>query len=148
MNRLDAIEADSRKAIGEAARGSHTSHPVRAFFITFFALPFLIVEAMFVPLIGQILVGGVFLTTATYLWKTKSVKEGIAIALAVVVALVTFTTLRSPDLIQNQPFVVYSFFGFCTFVTIGILILVSAALWSYYETGRSSIRNRSATDSE
>ena len=148
MNRLEEIESESRRAIAQAARGVRSSDPVRVFFMTFLSVPFLVVEAMFVPLIGQIFVGGVIIATVTYLWKTRAVKETIAVLSGIIAAIVAFSLVRSPQLIQNQPTIVYSFFGLCTFVTVGILVLVSGALWTYYEKGRKSLVGRSPTDSE
>lgn len=133
--RLDNFESDLRKDVRTRARAARRVSPRNTFLITAIVTPFLAVEALFVPFLGQALVLAAFVVSCLYLWAVRSLGVTLAGIGGVAVAGAALIAAPSPDLFTRAPLFIYLMFGLCTAATISYILVVASALWLHYERG-------------
>ncbi len=101
---------------------------LRGFMWAFIITPFASLEFLFVPLLGQLLVGLTVLTTLIYLKARASWSMLVAVTLGIVLAL-ALEILIAPLSHNGTRFAIFVFLALATFVMFGALIGVGGALW-------------------
>ena len=133
-NTLNEIESSSRKAARLLARRNYVPQIWRAFLASLICSPAVITVFLFVPFVGQLLAIMSVLITAFFVYETRSLKVvtgGVLGLIMTPVLLRFFSTFWNYTSIST----IYMTLGLSMALTISYLILVGAALFSFYERG-------------
>ena len=133
--KLDTFESDLRKDVRTRARAARQVSPRKTFLLTAFVTPFLAVEALFVPFLGQALFLAAIIISLFYLWAIRSLAVTLAGSAGIIASALALIAVPTPDLFSRAPLFVYLMFGLCTAATISYILIVASALWLHYERG-------------
>lgn len=133
-NTLNEIESSSRKVARLMARRNYIPRIWRAFFASLICSPAVMTVFLFVPFVGQLLAVMAVLISIFFLLETRSLKVMVGGVFGLLMAPVL---LRFFSIFWNYTSIstIYLTLGLSMALTISYLIIVGAALFSFYERG-------------
>lgn len=137
MSTLDKIEREHRKLVLKRVHLFSEISFTRFLFIGFIATPFILAEALFVPILGQLLFLLAFCLTLFYLFRSRSFKAFFALLLGILCSLV-ITSLVAKKVSENGPLIFYFIVGFCTLFTFAYICWIAGEISALYKRADES----------
>lgn len=137
---LTSIEREQAALIRSAALTHRRVYPVRTALLAFAITPFVIVELIFIPILGQVLVALAVITSGYYLWLVRSIWTTVLAAVGCALSAAVWAGLCE-FLIKKGDLALYLALGIGTATMIAYILMVAGASLAHLERGRAALQS-------